>query len=152
MYVVGYTDANWAGDLDDRRSSSGNVFLLAGGPISWTSNQQSVVAVSTAESEYIALFHCTQEALMNDINQAEAVEPMKLYIDNQAAIKNASNLNGHGRIKHMDIKYHLTRDAIIHKHIHLIYCPTKDMVADIFTKSTPREKLVSMRNLMGIID
>ena len=155
--VVGYTDANWAGDLDDRRSTSGNVFLLAGGPISWTSKRQSVVAVSTAESEYIALFHCTQEALwlcklMKGINQAEAVEPMKLYIDNQAAIKIASNFNGHGRIKHMDIKYHFTRDAIIHKHVHLVYCPTKDMVADIFTKSTPREKFVSMRNLMGIID
>ena len=47
--VVGYTDANWASDLDDRRSTSGNVFLLAGGPISWTSKRQSVVAVSTAE-------------------------------------------------------------------------------------------------------
>lgn len=155
--IVGYTDANWAGDLDNRRSTSGNVFLLADGPISWTSKRQSVVAVSTAESEYIALFHCIQEALwlrklFTDIHQTEMVEPMKINIDNQAAIKIASNSNGHGRIKHMDIKYHFTRDAVSNQQVCLAYCPTSDMIADILTKPTPRDKFVKMKNLMGVIN
>ena len=61
--MLSYTDANWAGDLDDRHSTSGNIFLMAGGPVSWLSKRQSVVAVSTTESEYIALFSCVQEAM-----------------------------------------------------------------------------------------
>jgi len=56
--LIGYADANWAADLDNRRSTSGNVLCLANGPISWTSKRQSVVATSTTEAEYIAIFHC----------------------------------------------------------------------------------------------
>ena len=61
--LVGYSDADWAGDLDDRHSTSGNLFLLAGGPVSWLSKKQSTVALSTAEAEYMSLSGATQEAV-----------------------------------------------------------------------------------------
>ena len=62
--LVGYSDAGWAGDLDDRHSTTGNLFLMAGGPISWVSKKQAVVALSTSEAEYVALSLATQEVDM----------------------------------------------------------------------------------------
>ena len=61
--LIGYSDADWAGDADDRHSTSGNLFLLAGGPISWQSKKQGVVALSTCEAEYVALSAAVQEAI-----------------------------------------------------------------------------------------
>ncbi|XP_067928394.1 uncharacterized protein [Watersipora subatra] len=95
--VFGYSDANWAGDLDDRHSMSGNIFLLSGSPISWLSKRQSVVAVSIAESEYTSLFHGTKEAmwlnqLITDIGLSASAEPTKMMVDNQDAIKIAQIL------------------------------------------------------------
>ena len=61
--LVGYSEADWAGDLDDRHSTSGNLFLLSGVPVSWLSKKQSTVALSTAEAEYMSLSGATQEAV-----------------------------------------------------------------------------------------
>ena len=61
--LIGYSDADWAGDVDDRHSTSGNVFLLAKGAVSWLSKKQATVALSTAEAEYVALSAATQEAI-----------------------------------------------------------------------------------------
>ena len=61
--LIGYADADWAGDLDDRRSTSGNLFLLAKGTVSWLSKKQATVALSTTEAEYVALSVATQEAI-----------------------------------------------------------------------------------------
>ena len=61
--LIAYTDSDWAGDLDDRHATTGNVFLMAGGPISWLSKKQAVVALSTSEAEYVALSLATQEVV-----------------------------------------------------------------------------------------
>ena len=61
--LIGYSDADWAGDQDDHHSTTGNLFMMAGGPISWLSKKQSIVALSTSESEYIALSSASQEAV-----------------------------------------------------------------------------------------
>ncbi|XP_067943244.1 uncharacterized protein [Watersipora subatra] len=89
--VIGYSDANWARDLDNRCSTSGNVFLMSGGAVSWQSKRQNTVAVSTAEAEYVSLFHATQEAmwlhkLLNDNDGKDAHIPTTCMVDNQAAI------------------------------------------------------------------
>jgi hypothetical protein len=83
----GYSDADWASDSDDRRSTSGNVFVMSGGAISWTSKKQPTVALSTSESEYIALCFATQEAvwlrqLMRDL-QMDCTTATTIYEDNQ---------------------------------------------------------------------
>ena len=87
---VGYSDVNWAGDLDDRKSTSGYVFQISNAAISWRSKKQSCVALSTAEAEYMALASATQEAiwlqqLLTDL-KSKPNGPMLIFEDNQAAI------------------------------------------------------------------
>ena len=105
--IIGYSDANWAGDLDNRHSTSGNVFLMGGGAISWLSKRQNVVAASTAEAEYISLFHATQEAawlqrLITDIDNNNGILPIQVMVDNQAAIAMSKNASIKPRTKHID--------------------------------------------------
>ena len=63
LEIIGFSDADWANDMDDRHSTTGNIFQMAGGPVSWFSQKQTTVALSTAEAEYIALCSASQEAL-----------------------------------------------------------------------------------------
>ena len=131
--VVGYSDADWAGDLDDCHSTTGNVFMLSGSAISWLSKKESIVALSTAEVEYVALAAATQEAvwlrrLLAEL-QTKALEPTVIMEDNQSAIAIVHNPVAHGRFKHIDIRYHYIREAI-QDIINLCYCATNEMNAD----------------------
>ena len=109
--VTGYSDADWAGDIGDRKSTSGYVFIQAGAAISWKSSKQTCVALSTAEAEYVALSAAIQEALwlqqlMSDVLNKH-IEEMTVHEDNQSTISLTKNQHSHGRTKHVDIKYHL---------------------------------------------
>ena len=113
---IGYSDADWAGDQNDRHSTTGNIFLMADGPISWLSKKQPIVALSTSEAEYVALSSVTQEAvwlkrLLNSIN-AIPPGPVVIMEDNQGAIAIARNPVAHARTKHIDIRFHYIREAI----------------------------------------
>ena len=108
--LVGYSDSDWANNLDDRHSTTGNVFMMSGGAISWISQKQATVALSTAEAEYIALGSATQEAiwlrrLLNDLHISQT-KPTTIREDNQGAIAMAKYPIGHKRTKHIDIKHH----------------------------------------------
>ncbi|XP_071573948.1 uncharacterized protein [Temnothorax nylanderi] len=110
MELIGYCNANWAGDTDSRRSTSGYVFLLGSCAVSWCSRRQQSVSLSTTESEYIAMSLATQELLwlkrlMEDIDKSCIREPICLYSDNQSAIKLASSDNYYARSKHIDTRY-----------------------------------------------
>ena len=153
--LQGYSDADWAGDEITRKSMSGYIFQLGGSPISWASKKQTVVALSTTEAEYIALSLATQEAvwlrnLLSDIY----LEPTttSIFEDNQGTIALSMNPCSHSRTKHIDIKYHFIRDLISKKQIDIKYCPTKEMVADIFTKGTCKATFEQLRTKMGIIN
>ncbi|KAG3049690.1 hypothetical protein PI125_g26544 [Phytophthora idaei] len=109
----GYSDANWAGDLADRKSTSGYTFMLMGAPVSWGSKKQSSVSLSTSEAEYIALSLAIQEGkwihrLLCEILAAtnDTGPELKIREDNQSCIKMTKNPVSHGRAKHIDIKYH----------------------------------------------
>ncbi len=113
---IGYSDADWAGDLDDCRSTSGYLFKLSRAAVSWRSKKQSCVTLSTAEAEYMALACATQEAvwmqcLQNDLNEA-SVKSTLIYEDNQSTICTAKNPQYHGRAKHIDIKFHYIREQV----------------------------------------
>ena len=154
LSVVGYSDADWAGDQDDRHSTSGNLLLMTGGPISWYSKKQAIVALSTSEAEYVALSAATQEAvwlrrLLTDL-QVTLSEPTVLMEDNQGAIAIARNPTAHARTKHIDIRYHFVREAMQMGIIDLYYCPTKEMIADMFTKPLSRGQFESLRLAMGM--
>ena len=151
--LIGFSDADWAGDQDDRRSTTGNVFLLSGGAVSWLSKKQATVALSTAEAEYIALSQAAQEGiwlkrLLSDLG----VEAMSTLIleDNQGAIAIAKNPVNHSRTKHIDIRYHYIRECVQNGQIELQYCPTNDMKADIFTKPLPKQKFEYLRGEIGL--
>ena len=151
---MGYSDADWAGDVNDRKSTSGYLFKISGAPVSWRSKKQSCVALSTAEAEYMALSSAAQEAtwirqLTSDL-QNGPTRPTVIHEDNQAAICMAKNPQFHGRTKHIEIKYHFIREKVQNETIELKYCATNDMIADMLTKGLCHEKFEKFRELAGV--
>ena len=151
---VGYSDADWAGDRSDRKSTSGYCFALNGSVISWRSRKQSCVALSTSEAEYVALASAGQEAiwlkrLLNDLNAFNDT-CLTIFEDNQAALCLAKNSTDHKRSKHIDLKYHFIRDQVASGKIAVQYCPTNKMIADIFTKPLSRDRFVKLRGDLGM--
>ena len=109
----GYSNADWAGDRDKRRSTSGHVFILSDGAVTWCSKRQASVALSTVESKYMALSLATQEAvwlrrLVEEMGNPDP-EATVIYEDNQGAIATAHNPVFHRRTKHIQIRYHYVR-------------------------------------------
>ena len=151
---IGYSDADWAGDLNDRKSTSGYVFQISNAAISWRSKKQSCVALSTAEAEYVALASATQEAiwlrkLLSDLNR-KPTGPMLILEDNQAAISMTKNAQYHGRAKHIDIKYHFIREHVANATVKLEYCNSEEMIADIFTKGLSVVQFAKLRKMLGV--
>ena len=153
--LVGYSDAHWASDLDNCHSTSGNAFVMSTGAINWLSRKQATVALSTAEAEYIASSSATQEAiwlrqLTSDL-KLKVDAPNEIVEDNQDAIALAKNPVGHKRTKHIDIQYHFIREAVQAGIIGLTYYPSKDMVADIFTKPLPKVQFENLKKQLGLL-
>ena len=152
--LIAYSDADWGGDQNDFRSTSGYIFQLGGTAISWRSKKHSSVALSTAESEYISLSETAQEAVwlrkLNMDLKNEQLEPTVIYEDNQSAICIAKNPQFHGRTKHIGIKHHFIREQVVNDKVELKYCKTEDMIADVFTKGLSPEKFVRLRRLCGM--
>ena len=152
-HCIGFSDADWAGDVNDRKSTSGYLFKLSGAPITWMSKKQTCVALSSAEAEYVALASAVQEAvwirqLCSDL-MSKITEPLVIYEDNQSAICIAKQSSSHGRTKHIDIKYRFIENEV-GKRIELKYCCTKDMLADILTKGLSAEQFGKLRSMIGI--
>ena len=148
-----YCDADYAGDVDTRRSTTGYVFMLNGGAISWSSRRQQTVAASTTEAEYMAAAHAVKEALwvrklLDDLQQP--VETVLIRADNQSAIKLLKNPVFGQRSKHIDVAYHFARERVASKEIEFLYVDTKLMVADVLTKAVPEAKLAFCRTGMGV--
>lgn len=142
--LSGYSDANWAGDLDTRRSTTGFVFKVGNCTVSWVSKRQPTVALSTAEAEYMALAHAARNAkwlrqLMMDIGLPQDA-PTLIYEDNQGCIAMAKNHMIQERTKHIDIRHHFLRELVAGKVVKVLYCETDKMLADILTKGLTREK------------
>ena len=152
--LVGFSDTDWAGDMNDRHSTTGNLFMMSGAAIAWSSKKQPVVALSTTEAEYVALSAVTQEAvwlsrLLSDI-KAPPQTPILIKEDNQGTIAIARNPVSHSRTKHIDIKFHYVREALEDGIIDLIYYPTEQMTADILTKPLARQQFETFQLEMGL--
>eukprot|EP00873_Tetraselmis_striata_P045348 jgi/Tetstr1/465612/TSEL_010258.t1 len=140
----GYCDADWAGDVVSRRSTTGFVFMLCGAAVSWKSQLQTTVALSTAEAEYMALCAAVCEALflrelLRELCCAQS-EATVIFEDNQSCIALTRNPMTHGRSKHIAIKYHFTREKVLSGEVAIEYCPTAQMVADALTEALGRLK------------
>lgn len=133
-----FTDADWAGSKDDRRSTTGYCTLLGGNLVTWRSKKQSVCARSSAEAEYRAMAQGVTELiwlklLLKDIGLV-AVAPLKLYCDNKAAINIANNPVQHDRTKHIEIDRHFVREKLDSGELCLPFIKSEEQLADIFTK------------------
>ncbi|KAG2758790.1 hypothetical protein Pcac1_g29117 [Phytophthora cactorum] len=153
--LQGYSDADWAGDIESRRSTSGYAFMMNGGCISWRSKKQRTVALSSTEAEYMALSEATQEAVwlkvfLCELGEMANDEAVKIYEDNQGSIALAKNPEFHKRTKHIDIRYHFVREKVEDGQVVLQYVSTTDMLADIMTKPIPATQFGVLRNKLGI--
>ena len=150
MDLHGYSDSDWAGDLDTRRSTTGYLAFMAGGPIAWQSRLQTTVAVSSMEAEYMAAFAMVQEicwlrGVMFELG-FELNEPTKVYMDSRSAIDLANNPVHHKRSKHISIKYHWLRQKTKRSVVTLQYVPSSIQLADVMTKALAEN---SYQNLIG---
>ena len=153
--IHGFTDSDYAMDPDTRRSVSGAVFLLAGGPISWSSKLQSTISQSSTEAEYVASAEAAKEAiwlhhLMKDLKQDISL-PTTLFIDNRGAQLLAKNPVNHSKTKHIDVRHHFIRECVENGSIALRSVPSTDNVADICTKPLGKVKFSFLHSMMGIV-
>ncbi|XP_055848470.1 uncharacterized protein LOC129913695 [Episyrphus balteatus] len=154
--ITGYCDADYAGDVDERKSITGYIFKMQGGAISWCSRKQPTVALSTTEAEYMAMSMAIQEVLWLNGLQNELLPDDKqniiLFCDNQGAICLSSTTVYHARTKHIDVRHHFIRNVINDQLVKIQYLKTSQMIADSLTKSLPTEKSTYCTKLMGLIN
>lgn len=143
-----YCDADFAGDPETRRSTTGYVILYAGGAISWCSRKQSVIALSSTEAEYIAAAECCKELLYLKTLFEELLNyeiKIELNVDNQSAIALIKNGILNKRSKHIDVKFRFIHELVRENIIKIKYCPTNEQLADIFTKPLNTVKFVKFK-------
>lgn len=147
-----YSDADWGGDLVTRRSTSGGIIELCGGPIIYKSKQQSIIASSTTESEYIAANMLVKDLawLTNLLGEIDLRITTNLFVDNQAAIHLITSDHFRPSTKHIDIKYHYIREKYNQKLFNLNYINTNEQKADLFTKAMSSTKFNTLKNLLGL--
>ena len=155
MTLKANCDADWAGDANERRSTTGYVFSVGMGAVSWNCKKQPTIALSTTEAEYMALSHSTKEAiwirkLLADVG-FDQEGAMCIMCDNQGCITLAKNPTHHSRTKHIDVQHHFIRVKLEEGTIALMYCPTQEMVADVLTKALARPRHEGLTKTMGLV-
>lgn len=153
LYIEAFTDADWASDVENRKSVSGTLIFVAGGPVIFRSCQQSLVALSTTEAEFIAAAETIKEliwvkTLLTELNIA--YEGATLKCDSQTAIRLIKNPEFHRRTKHIDIKYHFIRDHFSRQEYKLLHVSSENQLADFLTKALPRDKHAELVNNSGV--
>lgn len=152
--LFGFTDSDYAGDSDDRKSTSGYVFMMGTGAVSWSSKKQPIVTLSSTEAEFVAATACACQAiwLKKILKELHFKEdgPTQIYCDSSSAIKLSKNPVLHGRSKHIDVKYHFLRDLTNDGVINHTYCRSEDQIADILTKPLKSPAFQKLRKLLGV--
>jgi transposase InsO family protein len=152
LHLSVYSDADWAGDPDDRRSTSGLLVYLGSNPITWSAKKQATVSRSSTESEYRALASASAEVcwlrtLLKDLAIFLSQPPI-LWCDNVSALAIASNPVFHARTKHIEVDFHFIRERVLRKDLVVKFVSTTDQLTDIFTKSLPTHRFLDLqRNL-----
>ncbi|KAH9699990.1 protein kinase domain-containing protein [Citrus sinensis] len=151
-----YSDADWAGDVTNRRSTSAYCSYVWGNLVTWRSKKQSVVARSSAEAEFRALANgiCEGIWIKRVLKELGVCSPSSILMrcDNQAAISIAKNPVHHDRTKHVEIDRHFISEKVTSGSVELKYIPTRQQIADILTKALPRPNFEDLSNKLGLYD
>ncbi|KAH9288873.1 hypothetical protein KI387_032990 [Taxus chinensis] len=153
--LMAYTDNDYAGDVDDGKSTSGYVFLLSEGVVSWSSKKQRVVSLSTTEAKFVATASCAcQGVWMRRVLEKLGHSQGKcttMLCDNSSTIKLSKNPVMHGCNKHIDVSFHFLRDLTRDGVVEMKHCVTQEQVADIMTKPLKLDVFLKLRESMDII-
>jgi hypothetical protein len=154
--LTGFSDSDHAGDVDDRKSTTGYAFFLNSGIITWTSQKQKVVALSSCEAEYIAAATaaCQGVWLSRLLGELTGKPPatVKLRVDNMSAIELCKNPVHHERSKHIDTRFHFIREKVGEGKVDVEHIGTNGQLADMLTKALSRVKLLEMRLKLGVME
>ena len=153
--LLRYSDSDFAGCKLNRKSTSGGCQFLGRSLVSWSSKKQNLVALSTAEVEYMAPGACCAQLLymrqtLSDygLNYTQ----MPLYCDSEAAIKMTLRTGDHGHAKHIQVRHHFIRDHVEKKDIELVSVRTHEQLADIFTKPLDEKTFNKLRGELNVLD
>ena len=154
--LVGFTDSDYAGCVDDRKSTSGYVFILSGAAVAWCSRKQAIVTLSTTEAEFVAAAACAcqlvwMKRVLQKIGYNGSDSPV-IYCDNSSTIKLSRNPVMHGKSKHIDVRFHFLRNLVNEGALQLVYCGTQQQIADVFTKPIKLEAFLEFRKKLGVCD
>ena len=164
--IHGYVDGDWGGDADDRRSTTGYIYMSWSGPVSWRSKKQASTALSSCESEYMAASEAAKEAIWltrllkedlkledvsletkGDLSEREyqGDKPLTVFEDNVGCIQLSRNPVSHRSSKHIEIRYHFVRERVQDGSLKLVFIPSSENIADVLTKSTRRNTFLYLR-------
>lgn len=155
LTVRGYVDSDFAGDLDKSKSTTGYVYTLAGGAVSWMSKLQRVVALSTTEAEYMAATQACKESiwiqrLLEELGHKQ--EKIVLFCDSQSALYIAKNPAFHSRTKHIRVQYHFVREVVEEGTVDMQKIHTNENLADVMTKPVNTDKFIQCRSSIGLTE
>ena len=153
--LVGFSDADYAGDKVDRKSTSGTCHFLGRSLVCWSSKKQNCVSLSTAESEYIANGSCYAQLLWMKQTLKDYgvnVKNVPILCDNESAIKIAHNLVQHSKSKHIQIRHHFLRNHVLMGDISIEHVKTEEQLADIFTKPLDEKRFSKLRCELNILE
>ena len=152
--LVGFSDSDHGGDKVGGRSTCGMIFYLGRNAITWQSQKQKTVALSSCEAEFMAATATACQAIWlgNLVKEltGQNMMPITLYVDNKLVIALMKNPVFHGRSKHIDIRYHFIRECVEEGKVVVEHVNSKDQRADILTKALAYVKHGEMRNLIGV--
>ena len=154
--VAGFSDADWASQRH-RHSISGFAYFVGLGAVSWSAKKQPIITLSSTEAEYVALTHAAKDIIwihkvLKDFSFLHSLSlPTTLYCDNQGAIRLSKDATFHGRTKHIDVHFHFIRQTVASGQLSLIFVPTGNMTADIFTKALDRTKFERFRTDLNVM-
>lgn len=154
--LLAFTDSDYVGDMEDRKSTSGYVFLMGSGAVSWCSKKQPIVTLSTTEAKFVVAVVCACQGvwmrrILKELGHSYE-NCITMMCDNNSTIKLSKNPVMHGRSKHIDVRFHFLRNLTKEGTIELVHCKSQDQLADIMTKPLKIDVFQKLRKLLGVCD